>query len=190
MSGNEYFCFEKKLAYHTAPTLLGIKCASLLSLSMDEFDISYHVDLFNRKSASKGIYLKILCECKNRVLVLLYHKTLLMKRLEDPEIRKFLEQYGYSKNIDMSECLKKLSHRIMEKSQFPHEIGIFLGYPLDDVIGFIENRGENCKMSGYWKVYSNIEQANKTFINYKKCRNFLCSKLNNGLDIYQVLKIS
>ena len=44
--------FERKLAMHTAPTLLGIKCAGLLSLSMDEFDVEAHLEFFNRRAVS------------------------------------------------------------------------------------------------------------------------------------------
>ena len=40
MSKNEYHSFGQKLAFHTAPTLLGIKCASLVSLSSAEFDLA------------------------------------------------------------------------------------------------------------------------------------------------------
>ena len=37
MSKEECRRFEKKLAFHTAPSLLGIKCASLFTLSRSEF---------------------------------------------------------------------------------------------------------------------------------------------------------
>ncbi len=33
----------------------------------------------------------------------------------------------------------------MEEATYPHEIGIFLGYPLEDVLGFIQ--------LVFWKVY-------------------------------------
>lgn len=61
---------------------------------------------------------------------------------------------------------------------------------LGDVVGFIENKGENFKLCGAWKVYGSVEKAKRTFSNYDKCRFFLCNKLNEGEDIYQALKIS
>ena len=99
-------------------------------------------------------------------------------------------EYGYSENFSLEECLDRLSVRIRESESFPHEIGIFLGYPVEDVVGFIENKGENFKLCGTWKVYGNVENAKRTFSNYVKCRAYLCNKLNEGADIYQALKIS
>lgn len=190
MSKDECLCFEKKLAYFTAPTLLGVKCASLVSLSHKEFDIAAHAARFNQRAASGGLRMKVMCKCQNRSLVLLYRPQLLQKRLSQPEIQQFLQQHGYTATMDMAACLKVLSERIAAKQEFPHEIGVFLGYPLEDVVGFMEHRGENCKLCGCWKVYGNVEQAKRTFANYEKCRIFLCSKLNKGYDIYQALKIS
>jgi hypothetical protein len=182
--------FEQKLAYHTAPTLLGIKCANLVSLDKTKFNLSENTKRFNRRAASKGLKLKILCSCKNRMLILLYSERLLSCQLEKAESRKILQKYGYGENVTLDTALEKLAERIERSESFPHEIGIFLGYPAEDVIGFIENDGSNFTLCGYWKVYGDAEKAKRTFNNYDKCRNFLCNKLNQGFDIYQALKIS
>ncbi|MDR0758852.1 MAG: DUF3793 family protein [Treponema sp.] len=55
-------------------------------------------------------------------------------------------------------------------SQFPHEVGIFLGYPADDVLGFVEHNGQNYKLCGYWKVYGDVERAKACFRQYDECR--------------------
>ena len=104
--------------------------------------------------------------------------------------KAILQQIGYPETSTLEAKLNRLAERIQNEPQFPHEIGIFLGYPSEDVIGFMENKGENYKLCGYWKVYGDAEQAKRTFINYDKCRDFLCNKLNQGYDIYQALKIS
>lgn len=59
--------------------------------------------------------------------------------------------------------------RLHDSDEFPHEIGLFLGYPPEDVSGFIENRPGSCKLTGIWKVYGNAEEASRTFEKYKKC---------------------
>lgn len=51
----------------------------------------------------------------------------------------------------------------MRTKDFPHEIGLFLGYPLEDVQGFIENRAEGYKCVGCWKVYGDEEYAKQEF---------------------------
>lgn len=190
MSKTEYDNFGHKLAFHTAPTLLGIKCASLVSVSSAEFDLGFHTGYFNRKAASKGLKSRILCSCGNRALMFVFSGKLLGKQLADSAVRSVLSEYGYPENYTLNECLDRLSARICESETFPHEIGLFLGYPPEDVVGFIENKGENFKLCGVWKVYGNVENARRTFSNYDKCRKFLCNKLNEGVDIYQALKIS
>lgn len=189
MSKIEHNNFGQKLAFHTAPTLLGIKCASLVSLSSAEFDLDFHTQYFNLRAAAKGLKSRILCSCKNRALMLVYSEKLLSKRLADDAVRRVLMEHGYT-DFSVDECLDRLSMRIGKSKTFPHEIGVFLGYPVEDVVGFIENKGENFKLCGAWKVYGNVENAKRTFSNYDKCRIFLCNKLNEGADIYQALKIS
>lgn len=189
MSVSECMQFEKKLAFFMAPSLLGIKCANLVSLNRTEYDLPTHLARFNRKAASKGLQLKILCTCQSRTLVLLYNKILLERQLSGKRQKEILHKYGYQETQSIESKLARLAKRISQEEQFPHEIGIFLGYPTEDVIGFMENKGENYKLSGYWKVYGNAEKAKRTFENYDKCRIFLCNKLNQGYDIYQALKI-
>ncbi len=93
----------------------------------------------------KGLQLKILCTCQNRTLVLLYNETLLERQLSGEEQKAILQKYGYPETLSLESKLNRLAERIRHESQFPHEIGIFLGYPTEDVIGFMENKGENYK---------------------------------------------
>ncbi|MBQ5319781.1 MAG: DUF3793 family protein [Oscillospiraceae bacterium] len=188
VSENKKFC--EKLAFHTAPTLLGIKCGSLISLTTSEFTLDAQSELFNSKAAVKGLVAKILCSCGSRTLVFVYNEKLMKRRLADPQVQEILTRYGYPENMGIDECLDYLSSRIRGCADFPHEVGVFLGYPTEDVVGFIENKGENFKFCGCWKVYGCEEKARRTFENYEKCRRFLCGKLNEGSDIYQALKIS
>ncbi len=190
MSKAEYDNFGQKLAFHSAPTLLGIKCASLISRSSSEFDLDFHSEYFNRRACVKGLKSRILCSCGSRRLLYVYSEKLLEKRLSDNAVKSVLTEYGYHENYTVDECLERLSLRIRESESFPHEIGIFLGYPVEDVLGFIENKGENFKLCRAWKVYGSVENARKAFANYAKCRKFLCNKLNQGDDIYCALKIS
>ena len=74
--------------------------------------------------------------------------------------------------------------RILAKAEgFPHEIGVFLDYPLEDVVGFIENAGQNYKCSGCWKVYCNECETRKLFAKYKKCREVYRRLWSQGRDI-------
>lgn len=185
----KYICFEQKLAFHAAPALLGIKASNMLSIDKNEADTEQDVKRFNEKAQERGLRIDVLCECGKKKLLLVYNRNLLEKRLSEPKIKDFLSNYGY-KDFTLDECIGRLSERIKSNEDFPHEVGVFLDYPLEDVIGFIENGGANYKMCGAHKVYGDEVRAARIFENYNKCRRFLCNKLNMGNDIYQALKIS
>ena len=188
MSQQEIKLFHHKLAQHSAPSLLGIKCASLISLSKKEFDIPAHARIFNRRAAKKGLKIRLLSERDGRVLILVYNESMLAQRLSEEDRQQILEHFGYN-DTDVDVCLDRLSQRIQQGDGFPHEIGLFLDYPVEDVVGFIENHGDNFKLCGYWKVYGNAEFAERRFSNFDKCRRFLYSKLAGGEDIYGALRI-
>ena len=67
-----------------------------------------------------------------------------------------------------------------ESGDFPHEVGLFLSYPPEDVKGFIENRAANAKCTGVWKVYGDERQARQTFAKYKKCTQVYCERWQSG----------
>ena len=85
-------------------------------------------------------------------------KQRLQERLDDQEVQNFLGKYGYVQK-DADYALQRLKERLAKAEGFPHEIGVFLDYPLEDVVGFIENAGQNYKCSGCWKVYCNDDFA-------------------------------
>lgn len=190
MSKTERMNFEKKLAFHTAPTLLGAKSANLISLRNSEFNVKEHAELFNVKISSKGLKMRVLYFNEEHSLVLIYSEKLMKKNLNDIHIRKILDLYGYGNCCELDDFIEVLAGRIAKCGDFPHEIGLFLDYPLEDVIGYIANKGSNYKINGYWKVYGDEEKASLRFNNYNKCREYLCNKLNRSMDIYQALKIS
>ena len=60
---------------------------------------------------------------------------------------------------------------------------LFLGYPPEDVCGFMKNKACNCKCVGCWKVYGDEEAAKKKFAQYKKCTQVYSDQWANGTDI-------
>ena len=63
------------------------------------------------------------------------YKRQLLEDMKKPGTAEFLKWCGYE-DTDPEKALIRLSRRLSESDQFPHEIGLFLGYPLGDVIGF------------------------------------------------------
>ena len=99
----------------------------------------------------------------------MYRPLRLAADLCKPGVAEFLAGCGYQ-SLAPNEALARLSERLCSQEGFPHEIGLFLSYPLGDVQGFIENGGAHYKCSGCWKVYCNECETAKLFAKYQKCR--------------------
>ena len=73
-----------------------------------------------------------------------------------------------------------------ESGEFPHEVGLFLGYPPEDVKGFIDHRANDFKCAGLWKVYGDEEKARSLFEKYRKCTEIYCTLWQSGLKLEQL----
>lgn len=184
MSEAECRELDNDLAMHTAPTLLGVKCANLISVMRNEETIDEYLRKFAENTAGSGLHARVLCKCRERTLIYIYQEKLLGAWLSEADVRDFLADFGYTAEMSVEEMLGVLAGRISCGS-FPHEIGAFLGYPVGDIRGFIGNQGKNCLLCGYWKVYENAEKAQRTFKIYDRCRDILFDRLNSGLDLFQ-----
>ncbi|MDO4976853.1 MAG: DUF3793 family protein [Eubacteriales bacterium] len=179
--------FEKMLATHCAPTLMGVKPANLIS-----FKKSSSTNLLNFMERYEDLFLKfnikmrVVCSCKNHFLIFVYRQDLLNQQLSKQEVRQYLMNQGYPKDFTLEEALDLMSERYKDQ-KCPNEIGVFLGYPLEDVIGFEKHKGSECKYSGLWKVYGDVQVAKEMTKKFLYCRDLLCNKLETGLHMEQLL---
>lgn len=177
---------EKLLVEHCAATLASIKTASLFSAAVSSKQmLREQIDYWNARMKEKGICLFVLRVWDGRALIYVYRKRRLKADLKRPEVRTFLKSYGYI-NEDLEDALEHLKSRFLESSTFPHEIGVFLDYPLEDVKGFIKNKGQNYKLCGIWKVYCNENDAKKLFQKYQKCREIYLQLWERGKSVMQL----
>lgn len=167
---------------HCAPTLAGLKTGNLFTYSFDDEEtlfaqLKHNNNLLNKK----GIYVRILRLRTGLALIYVYRANRLQTLLQEVNIQNFLKTKGYH-DFTIEVCLNLLESHL-DHCDFPHEIGIFLGYPLADVEAFITHKGSNYKYVGYWKVYNNLDDALSTFEKYKKCTHIYCEKYASGYDI-------
>ena len=104
--------------------------------------------------------------------ILLYRKDILYAHLADRKVKRFLHSLalGYEEGADWILHFKKRFLEYKEEGrEFPHEIGIFLGYPLWDIRAFMQNPRREAKLTGYWKVYYKVEKAREQFQKYDRC---------------------
>ena len=159
------------VAYHTAPTIAKVKPSSLVIFKRGvrrdlcsnwekykyEITRSLNIDFYELKRTEKSIH------------VLFYNHIKLHNVLTNSENMAFLNRFGYLEAMNTYELLKLLKKRY--EHACPHEIGIFLGYPISDVVDFIECPDKACLARGYWKVYNDLEKAKEIFASYDKAKN-------------------
>ena len=174
---------EKLVVEHCSPTLAGIKTGNLFSCSLSsKDDLISAVRTINRKLVPKGIRVLPLRSSGKRALIYVYRPSALKRDFADPVRCTFLDEAGYDSD-DSAGCVARLGRRLREKDGFPHEIGLFLSYPPDDVKNFIQHKGADYKCLGCWKVYGNEAKAKKTFCNYKSCTTRCLRKWHDGTKL-------
>lgn len=170
---------------HCAPTLAGLKVGNLFSFRFkSKKQLINDIKNRNKSLNFKGIFLKILKLEDNFALIYVYRLNKLQEVLKNQDIIDFLTEYGYT-SFSIEDCFDSLIKNL-SNTKFPHEIGVFLDYPLSDIKSFIEDNGANAKYVGCWKAYTNEDQARQIFEKYKKCVNIYCKKFAEGTDIIRL----
>jgi hypothetical protein len=171
---------ESMITCFAAPVLRGIKCGALINLCRGGEDLrsAWRAAKVHLSQKLRLEFAEIKTSRKS-VILLIYRRELLASRLSERDSSAFLERLGYdcSHNFPLG-CVEDLVTRF--EWGVPHEVGIFLGYPLDDVVGFIKNGGRREKISGYWKVYGDEEYALEKFGEYKNAETNAAMEMLEG----------
>ncbi len=152
----------KFLLVKTAAVRQGIKPAELLRVRHCYEGVNaegLHVCLY--RSDIYGIlgldYIELKVE-KESSLVLFYHPAVLDATLAEKRNRRWLVRLGYPESGTTGELLAELRLRWAGKDM-PHEVGVFIGYPLKDVAGFMRRIPATPVHHGAWRVYGGADES-------------------------------
>lgn len=177
---------EELIIRQCAPTLAGIKTGSLFPCPYtDKKEAINDIRGFNQEYVRKGLCVLPLRFCNNRVLLLLFRPNQLKEDLNNPLAASILQECGYTCR-SYGECIATLIQRFSENDNFPHEIGLFIGYPPEDVRGFITHKAQNFKCCGLWKVYGDENKAKAMFRQFNECTDCYCSLWKSGKKLNQL----
>lgn len=127
---------------------------------------------------------------KEKAIVLFYRSEELEEYVSRPEVRKILRKAGY-RSLELEEMLDDLTVRMntqdREENGFPHEIGVFLGYPARDVESFIQKGGRESLTVGYWKVYHDVSHAARTFRAFDDAKEYAVNEFLSGKSLQEIL---
>ncbi len=174
---------ELRLIIQNAAVLKGKRISGMLFLNDKE------LARISMKLHNTNISLIILCTCKKRHLVMVYRAKELEEHLRSKEVSDYLREFGYRRDDFISNLIRlhqRMNGFYNKMKEFPHEVGVFLGYPICDIKGFLENKGERYLHSGYWKIYGNLEETRKKFLSYDEARETAIDEFLSGRELESI----
>ncbi|NQS76038.1 MAG: DUF3793 family protein [Peptococcaceae bacterium] len=155
--------------FGAASTIRGKKPSTLLAFSRRRKNVFSLWHCYKQEICKKfNLDYYELKNTAETVTVLFYKQKILERVLNKKNNLCFLNSLGYQDAVNLEAKLGLLKNKFA--STCPHEVGIFLGFPVEDVIGFIMNKGKNYLLAGHWKVYLNRERAEMLFEIYDQAR--------------------
>lgn len=180
------------LAYNGMPTLKKIKPASLIHFQRKYIsDIDSFFAVFIEELSKFGCSYEVIYSNIRSLYILIYQESQLRVLLGNYSKHSILLENGYdvaanSLQTTFEVFKKRYEKHMRYKVEFPHELGLFLGYPVLDVEGFIQNNGQNYLINGYWKVYQNVENALDIFKIYTYLRNEAEMRFIQGRELSEI----
>lgn len=168
---------ECQIVMQCAPVLSGEKISNLLSIESRFGD--YVEQLFmNSPFSIQWIY-----GTADKTNYLIYQKEMLQGYLMREDVQTVMKGFGYE-TTQLTSILFSFAHRYeryrKNGAEFPHEMGVLLGYPLADVTGFLRNKGKNQRYTGYWKVYGDVTYAKFMFQKFDQARTNMLFQVSKG----------
>lgn len=181
------------LAYQCMPTLLKLKPASLITVDKGLVpDVREIYSLIRSYLDQYSCSFMTFQETESRLYLFLYSEYLLSQAITAGNRQSFLESLEYPVGKEqMDLTLSQLGKRFRNywiTGGFPHEIGIFLGYPLADVEGFILHGGRNYILCGMWKVYQRVKVAEAAFYNFRRIKTRAVELANRNGELLRLCK--
>lgn len=168
------------LVEHCAPTFAGLKTGNLFRISYADIEV-FREELrrLNGILKKKGLRAVPVRMTAEFALVYLYRPDFLKRDLGSEEAARLLTSLGYEPQ-SVNRSVAFLARMMREKEAFPHEIGLFLGYPPEDVLGFMKSSREGVKCVGCWKVYGDEARARAAFWRFQRCREVFEENVQRG----------
>lgn len=177
------------LIKHCAPTLAHLKVANLFNYPFYTIcELRKEVSELNDMLHQLNLSVDILKVGRKRALIYVYDEVWLKETLKQEGISMYLKSKGYLGESVKSDLEVLKIH--LENQEFPHEIGLFLGYDYEDVIGFIQHQGQDYLYKGYWKVYHEVKQKKQLFNTYSECTKQYLKQYQAGILLKNLFDLS
>lgn len=181
-----YKSMERYFLWSAAPVLAGVKPSALISFrhcckSIWQNQKDYICGI-------TGLSVKELYHSEKTFSLLIYDEPLMNAVIKNGAAQKLLRRYEYPEDSNLTGLLEHLKARF-NGTPFPHEIGVFLGYPPVDVDAFIANCGKDYLCCHYWKVYHDEQSAREAFRRIDEAKTRAQNLILQQIPIWKAAKI-
>jgi hypothetical protein len=187
-------CLASFLVLELAEVLQGAKPANLVCLANKSRSCGRNLYLLWKEHGDallgeSGLQVKVLADRGDSLLLLLYSPEALGLLLGQKSVRVILQKAGYPEPDDFEKTLSELERRVAGEG-FPHEIGVFLGYPLKDVVGFLGWARLPFTCQGPWKIFGDPRESLKLAETHRRCRCSMSLQLASIDDPREFLRLN
>ncbi|PLX83836.1 MAG: DUF3793 domain-containing protein [Desulfuromonas sp.] len=167
-------CLASFLAFEAAEVLGGAKPGNLVNIVnrhmacgqyMYELWLRHGADLL----AESPLLAFTLRDNGRNTLVYLYREDLLKRQLACPAVTGFLRERGFNPEGGTEQLLREMQLRF-DEGGMPHEVGVILGYPLKDVLGFMGCGLEPLSCRGPWQIYGDPAPSLELVCSFRLCQ--------------------
>lgn len=155
--------YIKRILEMIGPVILGSKPAEIVNIPGSKEDKKI-------KLSQIQSFFSDCCKITYRIItthdggkrVLFINEKSMDKVLDNKRSINFLKFMGYAQNYELNNYMDELVNRL-HSEEFPHEIGVFLGYPLKDVLGFMGYGNKELVEIRNWRIYGEKEASYKVY---------------------------
>lgn len=189
---NERDCLAAFLAVETAELLDGVKPGNLVNLVNRTQACGRNLyQLWRRFGlgllACTGLDVIELCDRGDSLLLFIHNRAVLTPLLQEFPVKALLRRTGYPDEATPDQIIAELVKRFAQP-QIPHEVGIFLGYPLKDVAAFMGIAPISFTCQGPWRIYGNPLPSLRVAQIHRACRSRMAWRVASCTDPYAILQ--
>ena len=178
---------EVQLLLQCAPMIAGLKASNLLIIASENEADARRILNGTKISCAR------LARMDKKTTMLIYHEQWVKEYLASREVSELLRVLGYEGKgfYEVLHSVRKKYRSYMKKEgEFPHELGLLLGYPAEDVKGYMDNKGRNYLCTGYWQVYADPAAKLNLFQKFELARERLIRAIFDGMEIQEVIQLA
>lgn len=176
---------EDSLSYLTVKTAgvrCGIKPGELLRVPGCLKGLKGFCAAFRENLSRLNLPYHLLSGDESGVLALFYDPRCLDATLAREDVRHFLAALGYPTEAGREAMLRELAAR-WKRNGSAHEVGVFIGYPVADVAGFMAAQRSTASPGDRWRVFGDGDHSRRLMRRYRRVELFAAGVCRQEPDL-------